>query len=84
MHPAAHQKRAYIALGDKVEKRLQFYTSIGQKHDEAQNPNTVEDTFGAPEHLVGLLFMMVQKMTINMIKMHKTTTCKSSKQTSMR
>ena len=26
MHPAARQKLAYIALGDKVEKRLQFYT----------------------------------------------------------
>ena len=49
MHPAARQKLAYIALGDKVEKRLQFYTSIGQKHDEAQNPNTVEDTVGGPD-----------------------------------
>jgi len=46
MHPAARQQLAYIALGEKAEKSLQFYASIGQKHDEEQNPNALEDTVG--------------------------------------
>jgi len=49
MHPAARQQLAYIALGEKAEKSLQFYASIGQKHDEEQNPNALEDTVGGPD-----------------------------------
>jgi len=41
-----HQQLAYIALGEKAEKSLQFYASNGQKHDEEHDPNALKDTFG--------------------------------------
>ena len=86
LHPAARQQLAFITLGDKAEKSLKFYASVGRSMMKHNIPRELRMLLVHPTFLllVGPSFMMVQRMNHQRPKKSKPISCKSFQQNLMR